>query len=355
MKSSCVVPLLAGLLVGSAAAFAQQSDCPNAARLDPLRGGRPGASDDAAFDEWIQAALGNLQAAGSAAAAQTIAADRFVECFAEMFNNAANGVDFKAKFADRTAAFFQPELARQGDLPVYQARALAGALLALSSERTREVMLQGLTFPDQAVRYLSARGLAAIREQVAVDKIKTDATLRAIAAAGANESSAIVAQAIYQALSYPGEHAETSGRAIMQMLTGRVAALREARGDIGRAEAIALRYLSTLLDGNRFGAEARTELVRQLATLLRLAAERISRPNLSEMEREGILTTIEETEAILKRIVNPSKAPDMSGKLASGDAASMTEMQIELIGWIGSEQEEGVLSAAPWSVPRGAP
>jgi hypothetical protein len=352
MKVSRVVMLLAGMCWIAPLAFAQQ--CPDSADLDKLREGRPTNSDDPVVDKWITAAIQIVQGAGNDRVAQSAAVNQFVECFSTMYTDKRNGVDFRAKVADRTAALFSPELRKGADLPDFQQRAYTRALLVLESDRTRDLLLEGLNLPDQAARYTAAQALAAISGQIAVDKIKTDATLKAIAAAGAKEPSAVVAEMIYKALAYPAEHADSAARAMLQMLDGRVATLRTSGGNIGRAETAALRYLLPLMDGNRVSQEEKVKLVANLGTLLRLATQRYIIKGIREPEREYLAETIVETELLLRKLVSGAKA-DVSGKMAAGGDAAVKEMPIELLAWIGSTDAEGALNAAPWNVPRGAP
>lgn len=72
-------------------------------------------------------------------------------------------------------------------------------------------------------------------------------------------------------------------------------------------------------------------------------------------ERSAIEETIVEAESLLKKLVRGSNLPNISEKMQRGGDAATIDMQIELNRWIGVGDTDGVLNAAPYNVPRGAP
>jgi hypothetical protein len=125
---------------------------------------------------------------------------------------------------------------------------------------------------------------------------------------------------------------------------------------LDRGEVPALNYLDQAESGGKLDANLRTQVVLQLARLLRIHTERYGAADIDANEQAAIAETIITAENLLKKITKPpDKSPDISRELQSGGDNPAINMQIELIQWIGSPQVSGVVNKAPWNVPPGAP
>jgi hypothetical protein len=322
--------------------------------LDALRTRSPGEQDNVAFDNWIKAAIKESEGAGADPAAVMSAASRFAERFAKQYQNTSNTDDFKRRFVERTAVLFQAEYAKGADLGAPKARAMARVLLDFSAVYTREALLAGLVFPDQTVRYLSASGLTAIKDQIAADSAKATATLTAVVAAAKGERNDAVVAMVYQALTYRGTAGSEAVQAVLAVLDGRLATLRAGDMPLGRGELPAISFFNSL---SNVTTEDKVRIVQDLATLLRVYVTRLASDRaLGLNERIAIEEVIFEAESLLAKLVNPpGNAPNIREQMQKDDRAAANLLS-ELNRWIGvPDQDAGLLNEAPWNVPRGAP
>ena len=227
-------------------------------------------------------------------------------------------------------------------------------LLDFGAVHTREALLAGLAFPDQTVRYLSASGLAAIKDEINADSAKTAATLTAIAAAAKGERNDAVVAMVYQALAYRTTTGSEPLQAVLTVLEGRLAVLRAGDMPLGRGELPAISFLGSL---SNVTAEDKSRIVRSLAVLLRVHVARLAaeRP-LGVDEKTAVEEVVFETESLLAKLVNPSGNPPNVREQVQKDDRAAANLLGELNRWIGApDQEAGLLNEAPWNVPRGAP
>lgn len=341
--------LVVGLSVHTMGVYAQQGNQdPVDSAIDNLRERQPSDLDNQIIDDWVTAAIDTLDT-DMEAAPPAEAADRFVKRFADQYRNARNSVEFNRRFAERTGSVFLRAYQAEGVDP-NKARALARVLSDMAAEPTREALVAGLSFSDQAVRYLSAKALVGIKADIAADARLTSVILTAIGKAGAAELNEVAAEMMYQACAYPN-HSDESAASMLTIMDGRLERMRNSARGLGRADLTAIRFLDSVTLGN----DQKAEVVRRLAPLLRIYVTRLTEPDVSAEERAAIEETIDESEALIRKLVNPSNAPSVSEKMQKGGDAVATEMMLDLNQWIGTEQDEGILNRSPWDVPRAAP
>ena len=347
-RGACLAALFVVTLLTGGVAWGQPAADDT---FDPLRAGSPAERDNRIFDEWITTQLTALRANPDSPEA----ARNFVDRFTTEYNNEQNSELFKARFAERSSVLFLEELQRGRELDAEVARALADVLLKLQSIRSLEAFKVGITFPDQVTRYKSSQGLAAIHEAIEADARVAAQTLQDIANVGVNEPNGVVAGAIYKALEYP-DHVNESVAAITRMIAGRAKLLDDGQADFGRGELPGLMIIDSQAMATGL-QNARVDVVKALAVLLRVHVERYATDNLDASTKAAIEETIDKTESILKKLVGNTagQLPNVSERMQQGGAEGITQMQLELLGWIGSETDERILNQAPWSVAPGAP
>jgi hypothetical protein len=228
---------------------------------------------------------------------------------------------------------------------------MAEVLSAFDVIQARDALISGLKSDDATVRYLSAKALLGLQNKITADARLARETIAALAQAGAGEKSGVAAGAMYEAASY-ADYKSESVDALVQMLNGRVDILRQGAVRLDRGELPGLRALSDMESeiGNRANA-----LAGSLGALLRIHVEHYKPGELDLYEQAAIEETILETESLLKKIVRGSNLPDVAEKMQRGGDAAPIDMQIELNRWIGTDETDGVLNAAPYNVPKGAP
>lgn len=342
-----VVLAMTGAMAGPAAAGAQ---VPKACqRLDTLRDSPLTGSDDQLLDACVTAELSALDQAIKQSAPDA-AMEAFRTHLLDQAHNAKNKQEFTDRFIERTAQVFAPRLASADTDPLL-ARSMAGVLLAFDAVQARAALVAGLKSPDATVRYVCAKSLVQLRDAIGADARVARATITALKDACAQERSGVVAGVMYQAMNY-AQHPDESTSAMLAALTGRVNRLKQPGVILDRGELPVLAVFAQM--SSNLGPVA-NDLVRQLATLLRIHVEHYKPKALDLYQRAAIEETIIETESLLKKIVRGSKLPDVTGKMQRGGDTAAIDMQIELNRWIGVDQTDGVLNAAPYNVPRGAP
>lgn len=319
-------------------------------RLDVMRNQPLTDQDNQLIDACISAEVAAMDKAINRPNPDMTSAASFRQRMNAELSNTENTPDFKKRFVERAAALFGPQFAASETNPA-SARAMAEVLGAFDVIQTRDALISGIASPDATVRYLSAKALLELQNEITSDARLARETITALAKSGAAEKSGVAAGVMYAAVNY-GDYKSESVDALVQMLAGRVDTLRQGGVRLDRGELPALRALSDLDSeiGNRAAA-----LAGSLATLLRIHVEHYKPDELDMYEQAAVEETILETENLLKKIVRGSSLPDVAGKMQKGGDAAPIDMQIELNRWIGTAQSEGVLNAAPYSVPIGAP
>lgn len=321
--------------------------------LDELRTRIPaGSDDDQIIDAWIAQEKGTLLAATEDAQAATSFRGRFRSQIA----NTANTPEFTTRFVERTAAAFKEPLAACGDLSPFVAWAMAWVLTDSDSVAALDGLSAGLSCPDRVdVRYVCAKGFARLRPKISVDRVLTERTIAELTKAGQAEANGVVAAAIYEALQYADpDHRQEGLDAMLDVLTAR---LKKRRTPVPLCDGGELGLLEFLRQSRVPSQSFGERLVPQLAVMLRLDVQRFTQDGVPEEEQMRLAESIDGCEELLVSIVAPSAdaAPSVRDALRKSGEEQKIEMQIELNEWIGTEQTPGLLNAAPWKVPVGAP
>ena len=234
------------LALGASAAAQQASppdDTSACAALDQLREGAPTSRDHQTLDDCVSAMLSSLAEAALSPLTIERGVSDFAADFAAQYRHESNTRAFKEKFAERSSILLHTQLQKGRELRPEMARAVAGAVVVLNSVRSREALLEGLAYPDQVVRYLSAKGLAALRDEIGADARLTGLTLDVIGQAGRREINGVVVAMIYRASAYKDHPAEATG-AILRTMDGRLDSMSRSGKDLPLAGRFSSRMTS---------------------------------------------------------------------------------------------------------------
>jgi len=342
------------LLAGSAETLAQDT-AQEDAQIDTIRQlGQIPASDQRRIADWVQAQVDRL--AGTPAAERQAAAIKFRSRFREQNENTSNSAAFKQQFPVQTAAVAVTQFGN-ASLDSVIARALGRVLVELTSPETMPALLAGLKSSDAATRYLCAEGIAAQRTTIASDKDRLEQTIRAIREAALAETSSVVLGRLYLALSVPPNQIGAVFETVAAILEKR---LQERRGRAviaDGAEIDAYEFFRVSAALNALNQQQKEQLVRVLAGFMRADARRYSTPELTFEEIDKLERMMDAEEEILTSLVGSGKGGNIRDALAGGGYANRGEAFKQAILWVGDAEtnQPGVLSAAPWNVPVGAP
>ncbi|MFQ5490162.1 MAG: HEAT repeat domain-containing protein [Phycisphaerae bacterium] len=299
------------------------------------------------MDQWIDAALGKLQAAPEDKAERIKAAQEFRAAIVAELNHAQSTPQYLQRLAERFSTKAVAEFRADGDHSV--ALAVAMALRQIGRVATRDALTAGLRHADPGVRYTCAATYAALVNDLSADAATARNTIATLKDAGKAETNGVVLQAIYQALTY--ERARFVGdttQALAEIFAARArrrAAGQDVRAD--RAELTAYYYLQKVR--SNIPQQAVAPLVRSLAALLTLDVARY--PSALPEELRDLQERIVACESILDVYVNGGG--DVRGKMQAGGDVVVQEMGLEMLKWVGGQGEQGVLNKNPWNVPVG--
>jgi hypothetical protein len=338
---------LAGVLCFAAVAVAQEEDAP----ADPLGEVRTlvafTSDHDATIDAWINARIDELKAGVDQTPAE--ATEKFLEAFQAQIDHEGNTSEFQVRFAARAGEIMAAEFSREEPLPKELAWPMARVLHEINRIETRPALTVGLRHPVAAVRYLCARSFARLHRAIAADTVRTRDTIRILQEAGVAETDGVVLAGIYSALAFDeAEYVSDCAKAMAAVMTAR--AEKRQAGQIvlaDRAEVIGFEYLNE--KRSRLSEADKAALVPPLAAFLVLDTNRYAeaRPD----EKEVLAVRIELCESLLEAIAGSGGA--VRAAMKKGGETVDLDMKLELLKWVGSDAEAGVLNEAPWNVPRG--
>lgn len=320
--------------------------------IDAVRTRSEIPENDPSIDGWITYRLEKLRAEVGIPpqGSEPTPSEQFVNAFRTESAHAQNSNSFKQRLAEQTARRFASELQSNAELDPRVAEAFARALLAMENVAAMNGLVAGLrakSYP--AVRYLSAKALAALIPAIQADQGLTASTLQVLKSAGAEETSPAVLQQIYEAMYYR-ERLNVAVPAILDLMEAQLK-LRANAPAGSAAEEPVIAFLKREIAG----IQDRNRLVGILAAHLRLDVERYLSPNVSPAEKDDLERIIDAVEGLLAQIVSPtSPAPNVRDAMKKPENQNAA-MPVELAKWIGSEQSRGVLNDPPWNVPVGAP
>lgn len=353
-----------GLALGARAALAQDLD----ALIDAMRDLRQvSASDKENIAEWIR---GQATAVGTAAEDQEN--DAFVKArtaIRESYEHSRNSEAFKDAFAEQLGKVAQQWFGNQAADPMAN-MVLARALRDINRVETAQALLAGLKSSSVAARFLCLRTIGELQSAIAGNNSlfpEVVSALRDLGVSDAEEQPVIVAY-VYEALGFPGRAGDVFDE-IMEVLAARLQHRRDAVKADG-AEVALYRYL--LRDDaaalNALSREQKSQLVKSLAVLFRMNAQRYNDQALAPTPPEQVDTAFDERDAIERALVDLETIfmtlvgrTGQPGRIESilRDQGWEGRPQIldEMWKWVGNPDTntQGTLNEDPWNVPVGAP
>ena len=343
-----------GLILAAGGESVAQDTSQEDATIDTIRQlGQIPASDQRRIADWIQAQMDLL--AKTPPAERSAAAIKFRSRFREQSSNPGNSAAFKQQFPAQTAAIAVTQFGNSS-LDALVSRALGRVLLDMAGPETLPALLAGLKSKDEATRYLCAGGIASQRTAIAADKERVDQTVRAVREAGLAETSPIVLSRLYVALSVPANQAAVFDT-FMAIFENRLKHRRGPAVIADGAEIDAFEFFRTPAVLNALSPQQKEQLVRSAAVFLRMDARRYDTPGLTFDEIDKLERMMDAVEEILTTIVGPNKGGNIRDLLAGSGYERRGDVPPQAALWIGNAEsnQQGVLNAAPWNVPVGAP
>ncbi|MEK6799283.1 MAG: hypothetical protein AABZ12_09985 [Planctomycetota bacterium] len=337
----------------SAGSVTAQTENPHGPVVDTIRPLQTiSASDQARIVDWVRFEVEALQ--NTASDSKIEAAKRFGKAFLSQFESPQNTQAFRGQFATQAAIVAAEALVNpQADQVV--SGALARVMLDMNRPETVPGFVAGLKCKWEWARYLCARGLAAQQGAIATDKDKLEQVVRALREAGETETGPVALEQVYRTLAIPNQQALVID-AYLSILDRRLAAKKTKPEAWDGAENAAFEYLRVPALLNGLSAPQKSQLVIRLAGFLRLAAERYAAPNLSFTEIDDLERSLDATEEMLETLAGAGGG-NIRKVLENQGYAGNKEVLAEAKRWIGDKESTtpGLLNAAPWSIPQGAP
>lgn len=309
-----------------------------------------GDADQRLIKDWVQAQVDKLKA--DVKKDPNAALPAFRERFLTQIKNPGNTPAFSSQLASKTAEI---ALAQLGNAEPATARALARVLVDMGRLETVSALLAGLKSKDAAARYLSVRGLSALKNDIAADKDALDRVVAGLREAGLAEADAVVLSQVYTALAYPAPLLGTVFDSYLAILEARLVVRRGPAVKVDAAEIDAYEFFRTPAVFAAMSADQKSRLVSVLAPLLRMDAQRYNTAKLTLDEIEFIERRLDGAEDILAEVAG--KVGDIRGQLNAGGHSQRGQVLEQAYLWVGNVEKNsaGALNAPPWNVPIGAP
>jgi len=309
-------------------------------------------NDQQRIRNWIALVVGEL--ASAPANEREKAGKTFRATFLSQLNHSGNGQAFRSQFITQTAAVAAAHFADSNDDPTVSMW-LARVLLDMNAPESVAGLIAGLTSKVDATRYLCARGLILQQRAISPDNAQLPKVIKALRDAGVVETSPIVLSRIYRALAFPGQAAAVLD-SYLKILDRRLSD-RRALNTADGAEIEAFLYFSDAGTFNALNPAQKTQLIGRIAVFFRLDAARFNNPGLGFVEIDTLERLLVEEEAIFKIATNAKDGGDIARMLDQQGRFAMDQIPAEAAKWVGNAEakSKGVLNAAPWNVPVGAP
>ena len=351
MRLTCTWTLVAALGVSCVApAGAQSGD--DAVFLELKTHGSLGLDDNPILDQWLADRVGELVAALQEGKANNFAQveQTLWGVVKALFGQGAATEAFEARLAERAAILFADHLSNDNAVRPEVARALVRLLRYMSRVETLPGLQMALRSTDEAVRYLGAEGLRSLRDRIGPNAQLARAVIADLRVAGVAEENGVIVGAIYRALEYPNQVAD-SVSAIGAVLSARTDRFRAGRNVVERAEIDAFALLEP--HHGQFTQSQRVQTVRDLASFLKFYATKYLNPATRPAERQLLERLMFRAEDLLEKIVKPAQRA-VSLRNALRDQPNVARnLPVELAKWIGAIGAPGLLNQAPWNVPIG--
>jgi len=323
--------------------------------LDTVRGTNPSQSDQRRIHEWTQGKITKLKQAVKTDGLKALRDYRAY--FSDQYNNSGNDNAFRQTLASQMASVTANEFQPETDPIVSQT--MARVLLDFGTIETLPGLTAGLSSTDQPTRYLCADALSRLTTAISGDKDKFETTVASLVKAGKSEKNPVVLSRIYLALSYKAvAQVPAAADAIIAIMESRVAARRADQVGIDRAETDALRFFMSSGVIGALSQPQRSQLVLATATLLRMDADQFNKANITPDDLDHLIRRlIREEEVLVALVGSNTSAGNIAKEIDEGGHLRRNEVLQQTYLWVGdpSSQTAGVLNAAPWDVPLGAP
>lgn len=315
-------------------------------------------SDQRRIAQWIQAEYDGFQKDVAAAAdqdGQGIAFKAFRKRLTDESNNARNTPAFNAELASQTSIIAIAQFGKS-NLDDTASWALTQALVDLDSPKSVHGLLAALQSSVQASRFLAATGLVAQKAAIGADPALLGQCTAGLLAAGSAEQNAVVLSRIYMALSMRNQVGAVV-EPIAAIFDARLAKRRGVAGAADRAEVDIFSFLGEASVTGALSAAQKTRLVSSLAVFFRLDAQRYAAPELTVEEIDSLERRLTGAEQAIHLIVGGAPGGNATKAIAEGGHQSNAIVLEEVYKWTGHPEKktQGVLNAAPWNVPVGAP
>jgi len=311
-----------------------------------------GADDDPILDQWLSDRVDELATSLQGGNNNNFAQveQNLWGIIQALFGQEAVTEAFKARLAERAALKFADHFANNNPVPPEVGRALVRLLRFMNRVETLPGLQAALQSTDAAVRYLGAEGQRDLRDRIGANAQLARTVITALSDAGVAEENAVVVGAIYRALDYPNQVAD-SLNAVGAVLSARAKRIQAGRNVVERAEIDAFLFLEP--HHAQLGQPQRAQLVRDLAVLLQFYATKYLNPATRPTEKQLLERLMFGTEDLLVKIVQPAQRA-VSVRDALRDQPNVARnLPVELAKWIGAVGTPGLLNTAPWDVPVG--
>lgn len=299
------------------------------------------------IQRWIQQQLPDLLNAEDARQAHQAA---------KTFTDAYTGgtAVFQAAFLDQCAQTFLTPLSQ----PDTEPQAVLMMSMFLGRQATAPMiptLRRMLTSPYAVARFWAATGLTKLRRDVSASPQVADVLADLQKAAG-SETNAVAAKQMYNAMNLrdvatSAALLEQAYRATVSVLTARIKWHAAQERAPVEAEVAGMQALAGLM--GQVGDDTRRQGIQPVAQILYHALRRFTQEDAESPARRVDALLIEQAEATLRqavRAIGAATTPDVLTRLKAGE---LDQARTELVKWIGSLQQEGLLNQA-FQLPRGA-
>ena len=330
------------LMVG--VAHGQANTCSNA-NIDAMRGrANIGASDQRRISDWVQGQVDGFRDWAA-----------FRDCFAKQVSDSGNSPQFTAQLVTQTAEIAAKQFANPA-FGADAAHALARVLVDMKRSETYVGLMAGLSHAEASTRFVCVLGLVRQQSSVAADQAKLTQTVQALRGAGLTETSPAILGRIYEALAIPGQTGAVFD-AYMALFDKRLGDRRKLGFVEDGSERYAFEFFRSSAVQGALSAQQKSQLVSRVAVFLRFAAERYNVPGLGFGELVMVERMLDGAEDVLAGVVGGNQGGKVRDALSAGGSGKNQAALQEAYRWVGNAANgtNGVLNAAPWDVPLGAP
>lgn len=351
--SSQAIRWIALLALAAPVAWAQQADAPKKPDFATIRKTELATIDRNDVETWVNYQIQQLFKASSDQDLKSRGHE-----FYRSIAQSVRAADATPKYREGVAAILAEAFVTEYKKAPSDRRPLAVVypLMALNAAaqptpRMIEAFTLALSEPTPGGRLLGAAGLLAIRGQL--NQQQWSALIPALQKAASQETSGPALARIYELLALPANPAPPvdTTPVVMSILGARLDRMEKGNGWPMAADADAIQWL-----GGRMPALATPQLQDRAALLIaRMMTHAVYAYAKNPLEEviPGLELVVLAAEAQLGQAVNRrasgKKPPSVTNALLDGGADRTNRMLAELKKWIGTDDEPGLLNAAPFN------